>query len=56
MLEEGKNIRVGDAIIADIMRNARRETYETLAQYFEVALRPAPTAVLTLPPLPATLG
>lgn len=33
--EEGDNIRVGDAIIVDIMLNACGETYETLAQYAE---------------------
>lgn len=33
--EEGENIRVADAFVADIMLNACGETYETLKQYAE---------------------
>jgi predicted nucleotidyltransferase len=33
---EGENIRVGDAIVVDIMLNANGQTYETLKQYTQI--------------------
>lgn len=33
--EEGENIRVADAFVVDLMRNACGETYETLTQFAE---------------------